>query len=255
MKENIDFFWQIYALTLSEMKSRYRKTIAGLVWVLLSPIIIFSVQAFAFKSILKLQIEDYYLFLLSGLIPWIFIIQSLNMSVNTFTTRSSLLKSFHLNPLILLFASIFDNFINFMIAFTVLLIPVISVSDFSAIGIPFLPLGMLVLSLGCVLVCLLFATAQVFYRDIQLVINFILTIMFFITPIYFTKELMPEKYTWLIFFNPLYIIIEPFRMCLYKFNFMEFCESFFKALIFVTLLFSFVFSYWRRKKHELYLRI
>ena len=237
------------------MKSRYRKTVAGLIWVLISPIMIFSIQAFAFKSILKLKIDDYYLFLLSGLIPWIFIIQSLNMSVNTFTTKSPLLKSFHINPLILLFSSIFDNFINFMIAFAILLIPVISVSDFSTVGIPFLPLGMLILSVGCVLLCLLFATAQVFYKDIQFVINLILVLMFFITPIYFTKELMPEKYTWLIFFNPLYVIIEPFRMCLYKFNFMEFCASFVKSIIFVTLLFCFVFSYWKRKKYELYFKI
>ena len=251
----MDFFAQVYALTTSQMKSRYRKTFAGLIWVLLSPIIIFGVQAFAFKTVLKLEIEHYRLFLLSGLIPWIFIVQSLQMSVNTFTSKSHLMKSFRLNPIVFIFSSILDNFINFMIALLILLIPILSTSPFDPWGISFLPFGMLILSIGCVLICLLMATTQVFFRDLQFVIGFLLTMMFFITPIYFTKEFMPEEFKWLIFFNPIYTIIEPFRMCLYKFNFSEFLQSFLKALGFISILSVFVFSYWQKKKDELFFRI
>ena len=49
------FLRQLYKMTLSEIRSRYRKTFAGFVWVLLSPIILFSIQAFVFKKVLKLQ--------------------------------------------------------------------------------------------------------------------------------------------------------------------------------------------------------
>ena len=255
MEKQTSFFTQSLKLTFYGMKSRYRKTFVGLFWVLTGPILIFSIQAFAFKTILNLQIEDYYLFLLSGLIPWIFITQSLTMSVNTFVTKSHLLKSFQLNPLIFIFASIFDNFINFMLAFAVLLIPVLSVSNVNFSGFPFLPLGMFILSTGCVLICIFFAIAQVFYRDIQYIIGFVFALMFFITPIYFTKELMPKEYTWLIFFNPLYIIIEPFRMCFYKFNLSDFSASFFKSFIFLFVLYIFVFAYWSRKKHAIYFKI
>ena len=254
MKDIGSFLDQLYEFTLSEIKARYRRTFAGFIWVLLNPIILYGIQAFTFKKILKLQIDNYSLFLLSGLIPWVFIVQSIHMSVNAFSTKGSLLKSFRFNPLILIISPIFNNFINFMIAFIIILIPISWLADFKPIGVPFLPIGILLLSLGCVLVCLFFATLQVFYRDVEYVINFVMSVMFFITPIYFTKEFMPEKYKWLIFFNPFYSIIEPFRMCFYGFDFFEFVVSTTKGFVTIALLSCLTCYYWKRKKNAIYFR-
>ena len=74
----------ISTLTFSEMKGRYRNTWAGFIWVIINPILMFSVQALVFKHILRLNMERYYLFLLGGLLPWIFISSTLNMTCNAF---------------------------------------------------------------------------------------------------------------------------------------------------------------------------
>ena len=72
-----DLNWQqIKVLTVANMKARYRKTMIGFFWVVLGPILMYSVQAFVFQKFLKLELHNYYLFLLGGLLPWIFITSS-----------------------------------------------------------------------------------------------------------------------------------------------------------------------------------
>src|SRR4051812_48169864 len=64
---------QAHALTLANLKTRYRNTSLGFLWVLLNPILIYGAQSYAFGRILKLDVSHYNLFLVTGLIPWIFI--------------------------------------------------------------------------------------------------------------------------------------------------------------------------------------
>ena len=60
-------YWvQVKNLTVANMKSRYRKTFAGFLWVVMSPILIYGVQSLVFKHFLKIDIPDYSLFLLGG---------------------------------------------------------------------------------------------------------------------------------------------------------------------------------------------
>ena len=75
------FSRQLISLTLANMKARYRKTFAGFLWVILNPIILYSVQSVVFRKILKIELPDYSLFLLGGLLPWIFITSTLEMSI------------------------------------------------------------------------------------------------------------------------------------------------------------------------------
>ena len=75
------FIRQLISLTFANMKARYRKTLAGFIWVILNPIILYSVQSIVFRKILKIDVPDYSLFLMGGLLPWIFITNTLEMSI------------------------------------------------------------------------------------------------------------------------------------------------------------------------------
>src|SRR5271154_4561101 len=100
------FVRQSRALAAANLKSRYRRTVAGFLWVVLNPLIMFGVQSMIFRHVLKIQISNYFLFLLSGLLPWIFITQSMDMCTSLFQANGGVLKSFHLNPLVLLTAQL-----------------------------------------------------------------------------------------------------------------------------------------------------
>ena len=114
---------QIIALTKSNMMSRYRKTIAGFLWVVLNPILMYAVQSFVFRKLLKIDVPNYSLFLLCGLLPWIFVTMTIDMVTPILDFSSDLLKSFKMNPAVLVLSQVLDNFFNFVFAFLLVLIP------------------------------------------------------------------------------------------------------------------------------------
>ena len=84
---------QITYLTLYNMKARYRKTVAGFIWVNLDPILTYGVQSLVFKHILNFQMRGFYLFLASGLLPWIFFMQTIRMCTPIFEARKNFFLS------------------------------------------------------------------------------------------------------------------------------------------------------------------
>lgn len=254
--KSLGIFWrQVRLLTFANLKSRYRKTFAGFIWVVASPIVIYYIQSLVFKKFLKLDIPDYSLFLLGGLLPWIFITGTLEMCTPIFTTRAELLKSFRLSPFVLILAQIFDNFLNFLLAFLLLLIPLSLLQGKYSLGTAFLPLAMLQLVIGVTGVASLFALMQVFLRDIRYVLPFITNVLFFLTPIFYPIEIVPEQYRIFIEANPFYLMIAPFRLCIHQFE----ISLFFTALLKGSLVsFSFLalsFYAWKRRMNEFYLHL
>src|SRR3954465_5069767 len=144
------FVRQSRALTAANLKSRYRRTIAGFLWVVLNPLIQFGVQSAIFRHVLKIQVNNYLIFLLSGLLPWIFITQSMDMCTSLFVTSGNVLKSFRLNPLVLLTAQLLDNLLNFLAAFLIIFVALLfhMGGETHLNGLLFTPIAVLVLLTG-----------------------------------------------------------------------------------------------------------
>lgn len=240
-------------MTISLMKARYRKTFAGFLWVLLNPIIMFGAQSIAFKKFLKLDIPNYHLFLTSNLIPWIFIIANLQMCTSIFEEKRGILKSYQVNPVIFLFSQIFDNFFNFLCTFTLLLIPLMFMARTPLIGLAHLVFCLPLLLISSFLISGIAAFMQVFYKDIKFVVQFLTGVIFFVTPIFFPAEYVPENYRFLIDYNIFYIVIKPINICIYNFNATLFWEALSRQIVTILLLSLWSFYIWRKKRNEFYL--
>jgi len=167
-------------LTQAQLKARYRNTVAGIVWVILNPVIMFGAQAIAFKHILKITIEDYYLYLLAGLVPWIFVIMTIQMATPILAGSGPILKAFKLNPIILIFSQVLDNLLNFMLAFSIMFIPIQMMYGPPAWTIILCILPLFLMLIGISSLCTSLSLTQVFYRDTNYVVNFITGVMFFV---------------------------------------------------------------------------
>ena len=248
-------FRTIFYMTFAQMKARYRNTFAGFIWVILNPILMFAVHALIFKVILKIELENYPLFLLSGLIPWIFITSTLNMSINTLVARRELLQSFNVNPFILISSEVIDNAINFIATFALLMVYIIVFGS----GIPLtafwliIPFILLITSLFFIVSFV--AILQVFMRDSLYINQFINSIMYFLTPIFYPITLIPEQYRWLVEINPYYILIKPFQICLYNFEYTSFMYSILNISLLAIAFCILLLTYWRSKSHEILTRI
>jgi len=243
-------------LTWAKMEARYRKTFMGFFWVLLNPILTFGVQSFVFKLVLNINVPNYLLFLLSGLLPWIFIVQSVEMTSSIFTSHYQVLRSFKVSPMIFLFAQILDNFINFILAFLLLLGILAFFFPFSLKALVLLPILILMLLVGVSGPCLLFSTFHVFYRDTKFVVEFVMGMAFFLTPIFYPKHFIPIQYQKFIYLNPIFNLIEPFQLTLHEgLNFAQLLWPFARGFL-VGLFFLFLsMSFWRAKRNEFYLAL
>ncbi len=248
---------QIWLHTAYSLRARYRGTLIGLVWVIINPLALYGIQSLVFKHFLKLDIKNYYLFLLSGLLPWIFISMCLQMCTPIFEDQRAIIKSFKMNPVVLLIAMIADNLVNFIIPFLLLisLLPFFD-QEISLQGLLFLPLAVALLLLAIFPLCWLLATLQVFFRDTRYIVGFALSFLFFLTPIFYPKSYVPEKYQFLVDFNPIYHILHPFKASLYSFDGLQsLVDPTLMALLVATIFWIIALVTWRHKRNEFYLHI
>jgi lipopolysaccharide transport system permease protein len=251
------FLDQVQALTSANLKSRYRKTFAGFLWVVLNPLIMFGVQALVFSRVLRIQVDNYGLFLLSGLLPWIFMVQTLEMCTSIFVTAGPVLKSFRCDPMVYLVSQLLDNFVNFCAAFALVLIPLIVSGKIDSIGarISLLPLATLILLAGTFAMALLLANLQVFFRDTRFIVMFATGIAFFVTPVFYPRSFVPAGLLPLVELNPFYRLLEPFRVALYFHDFGMFLRSSAKGTLAALILLGLASWVWKRTRHAIYLHI
>lgn len=246
-------FWtQASSLTAANLKSRYRKTWVGFLWVVLNPMISFWVQAVAFGHFLKIDMKHYLLYLVSGLLPWMFIVQTLEMSATVFVNAGSLIKSILVSPMVFLLAQVLDNLINFFAAFLVILAVVFCVEGGPTWTLVLLPLPILSLVVGVFALSWMLAITQIFFRDTRFLVTFGLQMAFFLTPIFYSKEFIPTEWRWLIELNPFFHLIDPFQILIHDFTWNTFAFSLSTSCLTSGLLLTMATAIWQRQKSLVY---
>jgi lipopolysaccharide transport system permease protein len=246
---------QVTALTRANLKVRYRKTVAGFLWVVLNPIILFGIQGLVFRKFLRLDVPNYGLFLLTGLLPWIFIAQTLEMCTSIFVTSGRLLKSYPVSPLVYLAAQVADCLINFACAFLLVLVPVWLRNPGEPAGLLLLPLAFIPLLVGTLGFAWLLATAQVFLRDTRFLVSFALGVAFFLTPVLYPAGFVPPQLAWIVWVNPFYKLIAPFRSALYVFSPATFAQDVAWASVVAGLALGAAALAWKQGRNGIYFHI
>lgn len=250
--KTLEFVWSI---TLAQIKSRYRNTFAGFIWVVLNPMLTFVVQAIIFKNILKIELQNYYIFLMSGIIPWIFLTNSISMSTNVIISNRQVLMSFTVSPWIFVLAQVFDNFINFLAAYLFLIgifTPSLLLSINFLISLIFVSV---IFFCFVFFLCYILSVINVFFRDTQFVVSFAINLAYFVTPVFYPKSLLPLHLHYLIDLNIFYYAILPFQIIFNNANLTSLSMPIFHATLLTLLLFIVSQLMWKKLKYKLYDRI
>lgn len=245
----------IMVITKAQIKSRYRKTFAGFLWVIMNPILTFAVQALIFRYVLKLQVDRYYIFLLAGVIPWIFITSSISMTVSTFVTQRSTFTAFQIKPWILVLSTVLDNFINYVMSYLILALFIEPSAFFGLIPIFMFIVTSFILLLFTFFVSFGLAILHVLFRDTQFIVQFLINLAYFITPIFYPLSFIAPDYQFIIKMNVFYYFIRPFQNLFWEYDLSLFGISFLQAVLVLTVFMFLTLILWRKNRNALYLKL
>jgi ABC-type polysaccharide/polyol phosphate export permease len=239
------------ALTWANLKSRYRNTFLGFLWVILNPIIVLFVQAFLFSIVFKIQHQNYFVFLMAGLLPWLFIVQSVDMCTGMFVSHANMIKNIPISPLMLLFTQILDNFINFLVSFLLIsfLFFLQGKINFGNIIFYSIPIFLLLISVAALVVIL--TTLNVLFRDLKFVSSFILSLLFYLTPIFYPARYIPINFQFILDYNVFYYLLKPFQILSSSFSVVDFFQSLLGALSVSIILIIIATYVWRKNRKYL----
>jgi len=209
------FRYAIYNLVLNNLRSRYRKSYLGFAWSLLNPLVTMVVMAVIFAAILKQDLRSFGLYIFSGILPWIFITNSLTAGCTSMVQAETFLRKVNVSKIIFPLASVATEGINFVFSIGSLLILALfmkaSVSA-SLLALPFAMLVVFIFAAGLVLTVSVF---NVYFRDLPYVLSVGLTLWFYSVPILYPLSLVPPALKRVLLINPLYYFIQLFQSLIY----------------------------------------
>jgi ABC-2 type transport system permease protein len=198
-----------------ELTVRYKRSTIGLLWTLLQPLLTMLVLHLVFSSMFRFDVENYPVYVLAGLLFWNFFSQSIVSSMNSLRSNAPLLKKLPVPHAIFPVATVLAGVANLVLA----LIPLFGLLIFT--GHPmtpallFLPVAIFVATLFTLGAGLLLSPLAVFFYDVVEVVGVLMTLALYLTPIIYPMSILPEKFRWVVRFNPVRSILEIFRDPIY----------------------------------------
>lgn len=202
----------VAALTSRELRLRYQGSIFGWAWSLARPLALALILSFALDKVLGTGISAG--FLLAGLFPWFWFQSSVQAASGTFVGNGGLLKKVRFPRAVLPLSVVLGNTLQFLLALPVLACLLIINGHEPSLAWFALPLVFVLQLLLTVGLAFFVASVTVFFRDLEHIVEVLLNLVFYATPIIYAADRVPDSYRWVIRLNPLAPLIEGWRAVL-----------------------------------------
>jgi ABC-type polysaccharide/polyol phosphate export permease len=203
LKNLLRYREMIWNLVVRDLKVKYKGSALGFLWSFLNPLILMLLYWIIFTKLapdMKRDIPmlngkeiNYGVFLIASMWPWMAFQGAVAKSAPTFILNDSLIKKVYFPREVLPVATVTSEFVNFFFGFAIFFIILIVTGYQPAISLLWFPLMVIVLYFFTMACALLVSVWDVFYRDIEQILNSFLTILFFATPIIYSVTLVRQK--------------------------------------------------------------
>ncbi|OGO05933.1 MAG: hypothetical protein A2Y73_04785 [Chloroflexi bacterium RBG_13_56_8] len=228
LRELLSYRELIENLVIRDLKVRYKNSVLGFLWCLVHPLLLMGVFTVVFTAMLpNVRIPKSPVFMLCALLPWNFFNTSLMSALHSIVDNGNLIKKVYFPREILPISTVASNFINFLLSFVVLFALILVFRVPVTVWLIYVPIIMLVQVAFTIGMALILATVNVFYRDMGVIMEVIMQAWFFLTPVFYPIDLLPEWRQLLgiaipirrliYILNPMASIIASYRSVLYGF--------------------------------------
>jgi lipopolysaccharide transport system permease protein len=251
----IDFgeLWQyrelFWFLSLREIVVRYKQTVLGIFWAVIQPLLTMAVFTLVFGRLAgfaKDSITPYALITLTGVLPWQLFSDSISKGGQSLVSQANLITKVYFPRLIIPVSCVFSSAIDFGIALVILFVMMAGYRIRPTVTLLLLPAFFLMVAMVSLGVGLWLSAMNVKYRDVKLLIPFIIRLGIYISPVGFVSSRIPSKYQFWYSLNPIVGAIDGFRWCILGPAFKPYWPGFWVSLIIAVLLLVSGAVYFRR---------
>lgn len=204
----------IRQLVARDFRTKYKRSILGMFWSFLNPLLMMLVQYFVFSTIFKSDVPNFAAYLIIGTVMFNFFNEACGMALGSIVGNASLITKVYMPKYIYPLTRVMSSMVNLAISLIPLLIVcVITGVEFhrSALLAFFFLICLTVFCLG---LGLLLSAAMVFFRDTQFLWGVLSMMWMYATPIFYPETILPEKFKFILQVNPLYHFLKNTRLCI-----------------------------------------
>lgn len=194
---------------------RYKRSVLGIAWTMLNPLGTTLILTFVFSGVFGGP-SSYAVYVLSGLICWTFFSQATNDAMHNLIWGGVLLKRIYIPRTVFAVSSVATGLVNMALALVPLLFIMLVTSVTPHWSMLILPVPALFLAMFALGVGLFLSAIAIYFADVTEMYTILLTAWFYLSPVIYMKEFLPEDYAWIVQLNPMYYLINLFRAPIYE---------------------------------------
>jgi ABC-type polysaccharide/polyol phosphate export permease len=205
-------------MTGRNVRSQYKQSILGYAWIFVNPLMQILVLTFVFSTILRIGRDvipyPFPLFLFVALLPWMFFSSAVSSATESIVGSASLVTKVYFPREILVVATVLSKIVDLLFGVLILLGLMVSYSTYPSWTVVWVPAIFAMQLLFTVGIALPLAALNLFFHDVRYLVGVVLMIWFYITPVIYPVEIVPERYKLFFEFNPLALVVNAYRRVL-----------------------------------------
>jgi ABC-2 type transport system permease protein len=205
----------VHELVVRDIKVRYKRSVLGIFWTMLAPLLNMIALTLVFSALLKTAIHNYPVYFMAGSIFWVFFSQTSSTSTSQTQASNELAKRMFIPRSVFIAAALGGGLVNLALSLVPLLLILL------ATGFPlhatwvFLPVSVFLGALFTAGVSLILFTVASRFADVKEMYLVLVQTWFFLTPIVYHPSIVPGRYRFILSLNPMYFLIRTFRDPIY----------------------------------------
>ncbi len=216
VKEIFNYRFMIASLVRRELRGRYKGSFLGFLWTFVNPLCQIVVYTIVFSVILRSDLDKFYIFAITGMIPWLAFDGSMRLGVTCIKDRGDMINKIYFPREVLPIANVTTNFVNMLFCFIIMFIAIlISGIGFNPLGLLFLPLIVFIEYVMALGFTFIISSITVYFKDMEHIVNVIMMMWIYLTPVLYPITIVPEKLAWIFKLNPMTFVVETYHCILY----------------------------------------
>lgn len=205
-------------MTGRNVRGLYKQSILGYAWIFINPLMQIITLTFVFSTILRVGMDvipyPFPLFLFVALLPWMFFASAVASATDSITGSASLVTKIYFPREILVVATVFSKIVDLLFGVLILLGLMALYNEFPSWTLVWVPAIFAMQLLFTVGLALPLAALNLFFHDVRYLVGVVLMIWFYLTPILYPVDIVPERYKILFELNPLARVVNAYRRVL-----------------------------------------